>query len=975
MIQFTKPLILLLLLPVVYYTWRLTRGSLSDMSRFRSKLSLGLRLAILVMLVFALAGARMVKDVSQRCVVFVMDVSDSVPKDRQEAARAYINQALKSMKSEERAGVVVFGGDASVELAPCSVAKVDKIYSVPSTSHTDISQALGLALASFPEQFQKKIVLLSDGNETLGKAAEQAMLAGSNDVSIDVVPVSCSLPREALLDKMICPSNVKIGEPFDLKVIAVAKNPALARIRILRNNAPAGQKVVDLAKGKSVFTFSQSIPKAGNYEYRAILETDQDTRPENNSALAYTMVRGKPKVLYVEGQPGQGKYLQRALAASDIEVDLRNRSGVPTSLAQLRGYDMVVFSDLPAWNLSPDQMMMIKTGVRDLGLGFTMIGGENSFGAGGYYDTPIEEALPVEMSVRKKKILPSLSVVIIMDKSGSMSMPEDGRTKIELANDAAAAVVKLLQPIDQIGIIVCHSFPVAAVDLKPASNKGPIYGEISTIRAEGGGIVVLPSMKMAYEMISAAPTRQKHIIIMADGSDVDDAGQEGINIATAMASKKITVTTVAFGDGKDVPFLKATAAAGKGYCYLAKHARDLKAIFTKDVMTVSKSLVVEEPFTPRMDRSAPELSDIGATPPLLGYVCTGAKPAARVSAISHRKDPILATWQYGLGRSAAFTSDCKARWSSRWLAWAQYNKFWSQVVRSTMRKGTPTDFQTTVDISGGAGHVTIDAVDDKGNFLNLLKFNGSVVGPDNNAHPVTIDQTGPGRYEASFDAREVGNYLVNVARKGEGAPDVNVVNIPYPPEYKDIAPNTSLLRRLAEETHGKYAPPAREVFKRDFRSSKAYIDLWQLLALLSILLLPVDIAVRRVSMSPEQIVELYVKAREALRRSRAARRTARSRVAVRDEQMETLLKVKKPKRPTSEPIEPPGGDGHSSDVPAPGFGTGVSRNNVPVQPPVTPKPASPPAPPAKPKPAEPKQEGELTSRLLEARRKAKEKKD
>lgn len=959
MIQFTKPLILLLLLPVGYYTWRLTRGSLSDMSRFRSRLALVLRLAILAMLVFALAGARIVRNVSQRCVVFVMDVSDSIPKDRQEAARAYINRAIKSMKSEERAGVVVFGGDASVELAPGNVAKVDKIYSVPSTSHTDISQALGLALASFPEQFQKKIVLLSDGNETMGRAAEQAMLAGSDGVSIDVVPISCSLPREVLLDRMVCPSNVKIGEPFDLKVIAVAKRPALARIRILRNNAPAGQKVVDLAAGKSVFTFAQSIPKAGNYEYRAIVETDQDTRPENNSALAYTMVRGKPRVLYVEGQPGQGKYLQRALSSSDMEVDLRDRSGVPTSLAQLRGYDMVVFSDVPAWNLSPDQMLMVKSAVKDLGLGFTMVGGENSFGAGGYYDTPIEETLPVEMSVRKKKILPSLSVVIIMDKSGSMSMPEDGRTKIELANDAAAAVVKLLQPIDQVGVIVCHTYPVAAVNLQPAANKRPIYGEIWTIRAEGGGIVVLPALKMANEMLSPSPTRQKHIIVLADGSDVDDASQECINVITAMASKKITVTTVAFGDGKDVPFLKAAAAAGRGYYYLANRARDLKAIFTKDVMTVSKSLVVEEAFVPRMDRGAPELSDIGSTPPLLGYVCTGAKPAARVSAVSHRNDPILATWQYGLGRSAAFTSDCKARWSARWLGWSEYNKFWAQVVRSTMRKGAPTDFQTTVDISGGEGHVTIDAVDDKGSFINLLKFNASVVGPDNNAHPITIDQTGPGRYEASFDAREVGSYLVNVAHRGEGAPDVNVVNIPYPPEYKDIAPNTSLLRRLAEQTSGRYDPPAGEVFRKDFRSSRAYLDLWRLLALISILLLPLDIAVRRVSMSPEQVVDLYVKLREALRGAVAARRAARARVAVRDDQMETLLKVKKPKRGSAQPAEPKSSDGEGySPRPTP---------PAPSTPPAAPKPGS--------KPAEPKPEGELTSRLLEARRKAKRKGD
>ncbi len=967
MIQFTRPIYLVLLIPAAWWTWRLARHSLADMSRSRSKLALGLRLAIVVMLVLALAGARMVKSVTQQCVVFVMDVSDSIPKDRQEYARSYVNQALKGLRGDQKAGLVVFGGDASVEVAPCNLNKVDRVYSVPSTSQTDISQALGLALASFPEQCAKKIVLLSDGNETMGKAMEQAMLAGSDNVSIDVVPVAGSLPKEALLDKLICPSNVKIGEPFDLKVVTVSKKPALARIRILRDGAPAGEKVVDLAKGKSVFTFTQSIADAGSYEYRAILETDQDTRVENNVALAYTMVRGRPKVLYVEGQPGQGKYLADALKASDIDVELRDRSGIPSSMAGARGYDMIVLSDIPAWNMVPEQMEMIKSAVKDLGIGFTMVGGEQSFGAGGYYDTPIEQALPVDMSIRKTKVLPSLSVVIVMDKSGSMSMPEGGRTKIELANDAAASVVKLLQPIDRVGIVVCHDFPVVAVPLRPASNKGPIYAQIETIRAEGGGIYAVPSLKMAYSMLKNAPTRQKHIILLADGMDVDDAG--GVpGLSAAIGKQKITISTVAFGDGKDVPALKTSALVAKGYFYLARYARDLKAIFTKDVMTVSKSLAIEEPFTPRMDPSAPELEGVGlnGVPPLLGYIATSPKPAARVSMVSHKKDPILATWQYGLGRSAAFTSDCKARWSARWLTWGDYNKFWAQVIRSTMRKSTPADFQATVDISGGRGHVVIDAVDDKGNFLNMLKFAGSVVGPDMKGRPMVIDQTGPGRYEATFDARETGNYVVNVGKrpsdtlgssKGGGAPDVNVVSIPYPPEYKDIAPNTGLLRMLASQTSGKFGPRAEDIFRGSFRPSKSYVDLWRFLTILAMLLLPIDVAVRRVAMSPEQIAEAYATVLGLVRARRAAERVKKQAAAQRTESMESLLKVKKPRAGSQEePAAPP-----------------VRVRSEP--PPPAPRPDAP-KPAAQPEPKDgekkPAADGSTTSRLLEAKRRAKE---
>ena len=962
MIQFTKPLYLLLLIPLVYYTYRLSKRSLADLSRFRSYLALGLRAAILVMLVFALGGARMVRDVSQQCVVFVLDVSDSIPEAKRRAALDYVNAALKTMRAEQEVGVIVFAGDASVEFAPCNINRIDKLYSVPTTSHTDISQALGLALASFPEQCGKKIVLVSDGNETMGKAIEQAMLAGSDNVSIDVVPVETKVPHEALLDKMICPSNVKVGEPFDLKVVAISKEPAAARIRILRNGEPVGVKTVDLPRGKSVLSFQQSIAKAGGYEFKAILQCDQDTRPENNIALANTKVHGKPKVLYVEGEQSQARYLAGALRRKDIEVDVRDRSGVPKTMAQLQGYDMVVLSDVPAWNLAPEQMAMIKSGVKDLGIGFTMIGGENSFGAGGYYDTPIEEALPVDMSVTKTKILPSLSVVIVMDKSGSMGAREGGVEKIRLANNAAAAVVKLLQPIDKVAVVVCHSWPVTAVKLQPAANKGPIYKEISTIRAEGGGIAVFPSMKSAYDMISASRTRQKHIILLADGSDCDD--QEGcVPLAKKMARERITVTAVAIGGGPHVTFLKHVAAAGRGDFYLAQRARDLKAIFTKDVMTVSKGLIVEEPFVPRMDTTSPELSGIDAAsvPPLLGYVAASAKPTARVLAASHKNDPILVTWQYGLGKSAAFTPDCKARWSARWLTWPGYAKFWAQLLRSTMRRSPPKDFQTAVDVSGGTGRIVVDAVDDKGRFLNFLNFAGSVVGPDMKARPIRIEQTGPGRYEASFDARTVGSYVVNISRRDQetSAPEVNVVNIPYPPEYKDTAPNTLLLKRLASETSGAFSPRASEVFRGNFRHSMAYTDLWRLLALLAVLVLPLDVAVRRLSISPRQVAEAYHTVRDRVRAGIESARTARAaRPTV--ETVSTLLDGKKRRAGSlqQEPTQPPR------------VGMDTPKPAAPEPDPVTAKSAE------KPEPhREPASEGGITSRLLEAKKRAREGKD
>ncbi len=860
MIQFTKPLFLLLLPPLAWYAWRLARHSLADMSRFRSRLALGLRLTILTLLVFALAGARVVRNASQQCVVFALDASDSISKTKQNAALAYVNRALKTMKSDQKAAMVVFGGDASVELAPSSTSKIDRIYSTTDTSNTDVSQALGLALATFPEQCAKKIVLLSDGNETSGRALEQAALAGANDISIDTVPLTSELPKEVLLDKMTCPSTVKIGEPFDLKITAVSKRPTVATIRLLRNGLPAGERALDLPSGKSVCTFRQSIAQPGGFEFKAIVESADDTRMQNNTALADTKVVGKPRVLYCEGKPGQAKYLSSALSSSDIVVDTRDRSGIPTTMAQLGNYDMLVLSDVPAMSMSADQMLMIKSAVKDLGIGFTMVGGEDSFGAGGYYDTPIEQTLPVDMSVRKTKVLPTLTVVIVMDKSGSMGMPEGGRTKIELANDAAASVVKLLQPVDYVlGHRLPHRAGRGGAAVQGRQQGADLQRDFDHPRG-GRRDLRVPvdedGVGRDLQQPDAAETRHSA------------RGRRGLRRAGGRNPHR---QNDGFqkdhrdhrrhrrGQGRAVPqgdrlrrqglLLPRSARPGpQGHLHQGRH----------DGLEVAdrRGAVQRRAWTPPR-RSWP------------GSIRARCRPCWATS--QRARSPLRAFWRphtattrsllrgnTDSAASAAFTSDCKARWATRWLTWPDYNKFWAQVLRSTMRRSGPRDFQTTVDVESGVAHVVVDAVDEKGNFLNFLKFAGSVVPPDLNAHSVSIEQTGPGRYEGTFDARQVGSYVVNVVSKGKGqqSSDMNVISIPYPPEYKDLAPNTALLKRIATQTSGRFDPTADSLFSGNFRRSKTYSDIWQLLALIALLMLPVDVAVRRVAVSPQQAAEI-----------------------------------------------------------------------------------------------------------------------
>lgn len=901
MIQFTHPAYLLLLPPLVYLAWRLSKASLADLPRGRKMFSLGLRFVILCLIVLAVSGVQVVRSSKFMAVVFAVDISDSVPREKRDQALAYIREAIKHKRQKDYVGLVVFGSDASVELAPDTAAKIDFIHSTPSTSYTDIAQGLGLAVASFPSDASKRIVLISDGNENLGKALDQAAMADTEGITIDTIPITSDVKKEALLDKMITPGKVKIGEPFDLKLIATAKTDSHAQIRLLRNGRPAGVKNVSLSPGKNVLTFQQTINKSGVYSFEALLASDADTMLDNNRAIGSTQVRGKPKVLYIEGKPGQAENLAKALRVSDIEVDTKGESGVPASIDELRDYDSIILSDVPATAMTPDQMKMIEAGVRDLGIGFGMIGGDNSFGAGGYFNTPIEKTLPVDMSIRKQKVLPSLSVVIVIDKSGSMSMEQGGRTKISLANEAAVNVVLLLQPIDKIGVIFCHDTPTTVVPLVSARGKGAINAQISTVTAEGGGITVFPSLQTAYKMIAGSGTRQKHVIMLCDGDDCDQ--QDGcIPMAAEMKSKGITVTAVAIGDGKDVPFLQQMAAMGGGNFYLTQKAQELPYIFTKDVMLVSKTLLVEEPFRPKVDTTAQVLAGIDwdAMPPLLGYVSTSPKSAAQVPMVSHKDDPIYAQWQFGLGRSIAFTSDAKPRWAVRWLQWPGFTKFWAQAVRWSMKKTSNANFQTTVDIEHAVGHVVVDAVDQEGRFINFLKLEGRLITPDMKSVALRLEQTGPGRYEAEFSARKVGTYTVNVIEKRDKETYTQscTVTIPYPPEYKDIQTNRRLLERLAAMTGGKIDPKAQDIFKKDAKKARIPTDLWWTLTLLGILLFPLDVAVRRLAMDQSEVRELVLKGIRELRALIPT--TAHAPEKASTESVGQLLKSKKTRQPKEE---------------------------------------------------------------------------
>ncbi len=515
---------------------------------------------------------------------------------------------------------------------------------------------------------------------------------------------------------------------------------------------------------------------------------------------------------------------------------------MPETLSDLQNYELLVLSNVPATSLTQQQMEITRTYVQELGGGFIMLGGEQSFGLGGYYKSSLEEILPVRSDFEKEKETPSLGMVLVIDKSGSMS-----GEKIEMAKSAARSAAELLGRRDKLGVLAFDGETYVISEMQSARNKGRISDDIARIDA-GGGTTMYPAMEMAFEMLLATSAKLKHVILLTDG--VSSPGDfEGIT--QQMVSSKMTLSTVAVGEGSDTDLLESIARIGKGRYYFTADAAQVPQIFAKETVTASKSAIDEQPFLPQVIRATHALADIDmdAAPFLLGYVMTRPKPTCEVILATEKGDPLLAWWRYGLGMTAAFTSDAKSRWAAEWMTWEGFGKFWTQVVRQTMRKSEARGIAVEATRQGVNADLTVDAVNELGQYLNNAEVELTVIDPQLKRHKSSLNQTAPGRYATSFTTPTSGAYHMEIALKKNGQivyRQSRGMTVGYSDELRIRPTNASLLRSVAAASRGTYAPDPTKLLNLEHEIATRPTPLWPYLVTLALLLLVLDVALRRI---------------------------------------------------------------------------------------------------------------------------------
>ena len=786
-------------------------------------------------------------------VILAVDASRSVGQEGKEKALEVLAAARRFAGADTRAGLLFFGRAPAWEFFPRADFPLADFAPEVAREETDIEAALQAPAAQIGPGRQGKILLISDGNQTRGEASRALAYLRARGIAVSVAPVSLARGRnEIYLSELLLPQEVESGAVFEIKGAVETLAPAPARVKLLRDGVIRREEALSLAPGANWVGFHDSLVEPGSHTYELWVESPADTLTENNRLQGIVDVKGPPRVLYLYASSERRPALARALEAQGYAVVEATPETGPLSLGETASFDLIVLDNVPAYRLTQAKMETIERYVKELGGGLVVIGGPQSYGAGGYYRTPLERVLPVEMRPPSRLEQPHIALLFVLDKSGSMAAGPEGATKLDLAKAAALSAADLLGPSDQVGIL---TFDAGWDWLLPfrAVGKGEWISERLSAVQSDGGTDMYKAMIEAERALAAKRAAIKHLLVLSDGlTDKADFA----SLVAKMARAGVTVSTVAVGDDADLGLMASIAQGGKGRGYAALDPETVPQIFTAETLLVSRDLLVEKRVRPQMSAPAGPLQGFAerSLPSLLGYVLTHPKPQSELL-MQAGEDPLLVSWRYGLGKVVAFTSDLSGRWGREWIAWSDFPRWAGQLAQSARRTLVPYGVSAELHHEGDGIRAVIDLRTRDGGFINQLNLGGTISTAGASTAPAPFRQIAPGRYEGRLDAQQRGAYLLTLRDDQKSRPPSAIATVPfivpYPREYRELRPNLPLLSRIAEETGGEMLGPDRweaglkRLFTPDPDKAVAARHSWQPLAGLGLFLFLADLAARR----------------------------------------------------------------------------------------------------------------------------------
>jgi uncharacterized membrane protein/Mg-chelatase subunit ChlD len=831
------PLILLLAVPAMILAVAIWRTGAGSLGRRRAVTALIVRLVVLAALLLGLAGLSFRLPESREATVFAADVSASNAASKG-TMTSLINKSVGERGSGNVAGVVSFGRGALVEQPVAPLHGFQGFRASVDSNYTNMEDGLDLAGSLLPNGYRSRVVLLSDGRQNMGDALNAARRLHSQGVRVDVVPFLRAAGPEVMVDSVQAPPVARPGERFSLHVAIRSNVNTTAKVQIYRDRGLVLRRRETLHSGENSFTYQQGplSPQFHTFDVRVLPARDSDR--QNNSGSSFTLVGGVSRVLVIASIRREASNVVASLLAGGMQVDLMAPWTVTPTSRFLNRYAAIVIVDSPAADLGPELMRQLVPYVRDQGHGLVVIGGEAAYGLGQYAQTPMEQMLPVSMNLPKRSDIPTVAVVLMIEDL------ESDRSVL-ISKEAGKAVVNLLSSSDQVAVNDTPDYQTNgwAVTLRSVRNKAAINRAIDNM-VPGDPLYYMYYFAQAEAALKKSKARIKHIIFIGDG-DADDVNQS--SVIKRIRSEGITVSTVAtddaFGLGNPAA-LRHIAVWGGGRYYRAHDPSKVPKIFLRETHAISRPGSIQARFYPRQVAPNPMTRDLTSVPPLGGYVVTEAKPTAEVVLESNLHDPVLADWQFGLGRTVAWTSDAAGRWTSDWLRSPAASRFWVNLVSWTLPPSASGHLFLTATNGSTRGTITADV---SANLGSHAQVTARVVDPLHHVSTVQMQSTSPARFTASFPTDAQGSYLVTVEARGKSRTELGETGlaVAYSAEHRSIGADMPFLQAVASAGGGSIVERPKQMWADNLTAVYDQRSLSNYLWLVALFLLPVDIAVRR----------------------------------------------------------------------------------------------------------------------------------
>ena len=819
--------------------------------RYRGKFYLAFRCIVLLCVLFALIGISFRVGSSGTATVFVVDLSDSNEEHMDEMEK-YLEKTVSQMPSRNVYGIVTFGKDALVEQFLSTEKHYAGLMTIPERSATNFEEAVSRALTLIPADNNARLVVLTDGKETRGDISHMAKALSASRAELLTLLYEDEQTPDVYIENVTLPANLHPGDKYSVTVLVESNYETDAVLELYNGSSKTTESAVHLNRGSNRFVFSRQV---GDDESESAMEimrvqvrAEGDTCPENDVYNAYSVVEAAPKVLVISGQNSAVSGFTALLGAAGCDYSAVSALNAPDSIDAMLEYKSIILVDTYIDDLPSGFLDNLETYVKDYGCGFICCGGEDSFALGGYRDTVLETVLPVDMELRGVDEKPSMAMVMVIDRSGSMSSSVSGSnaSNLDVAIRAATVAVDNLQSSDYVGVLTFDDEFSWQVELMPVDDKAEIKETIRGIN-EGGGTTIKPSLKEACRVISQSEASIKHVVLLTDGMGETTDFRDVIK---AYTDRGITLSTVAVGDGSDTRLLEQLAKGCGGRYYYSDISSDIPKIFAQEVFLGGDSYLQNGNFALSVQGGHKLTADLfrEGWPMIYGYVSASPKPASSaVISSAEKDDPILTVWQYGLGRTVAWNSDVTGEWSGAFVGKEDYVELWKRIVDYSTGNANMGEDRVDVATVGEETQVVYRTAD----YSSGTEIRATVIDPEGNAEEVKLYATAPGTYETNLPTSGTGLYHFNIRRMEDGEIQsymTTAAAVQFSDEYRFDVSDAAYLNFIQQ--YGRVIDEEENIWTRISAGVREKRPLTNWLLGVAICLFVADVAMRRFQYVP-----------------------------------------------------------------------------------------------------------------------------